>query len=231
MPVGRPSTSRDRSRSAVGSSPRPGTRPTAPSTSSGSHRPASGSRRRSRAPAARRRPRHRPRRPGPLAQPRQIAAGGLGSGQHHEVGASTSRRLDGDEHGHTRLAGQRLGVGGVGDPRQPDDRHPQPVPPSGGAGRPHAVPDGEGPRVEPQVEEPRQHAEVGDPVSACSSSSPGRAAPGSPRNLLMTNPAISAWSAGVEQGDACRRATRARRPGRCHRRPRPAARRAVPGPC
>ena len=37
---------------------------------------------------------------------------------------------------------------------------------------------------------------VGRPVSARSWSSPGASSAGSPRNLLTTNPAIRAWSAG-----------------------------------
>ena len=51
----------------------------------------------------------------------------LRAGEDHEVGVGQPGRLGHVAHGDARLAGQRLGVGGVGDPRQPDDRHPQPL--------------------------------------------------------------------------------------------------------
>ena len=56
-------------------------------------------------------------------------------------------------------------------------------------------------RVEPEVEVERQHAVASAARSArASMSSPGcQQRRASPRNLLMTKPATSAWSAGVEQ--------------------------------
>ena len=62
-----------------------------------------------------------------LAQPGQVGDGGLAAGQHDDVGVGQIGGVGDPAHQHAGLAGQRLDVGGVGDARQPDRGHPQPV--------------------------------------------------------------------------------------------------------
>ena len=98
---------------------------------------------------------------------------------------STSSSRDGLGHvpdGDARLAGQRLGVGGVGDPRQPDDGDPQPLRPVR-RGRAAQHPVGHGGQrvlgVEPQPVRPRQRRRTSDGRSArAAGRAPARAATG-----------------------------------------------------
>ena len=65
-----------------------------------------------------------------LAQPRQVGDGGLAARDHHHVGVGQIGGVGHPPHHHSGLTGQRLDVGGVGDPRQPDRGDPQPPPPA-----------------------------------------------------------------------------------------------------
>ena len=97
------------------------------------------------------------------SQPVEVGDGGARAGEDDEVGVGEPGGLGHVPHGNARLARQRLGVGGVGDPRQPDDRHPQPLAPvRGRRAAEHPVGDG-GERVlgvQPQPFGPR-HDPVG----------------------------------------------------------------------
>ena len=55
-----------------------------------------------------------------LAQPAQVGDGGPGPGQHHQVGVGQVGRAVREPHQHAGLGGQRVHVGEVADPRQPD---------------------------------------------------------------------------------------------------------------
>ena len=93
-----------------------------------------------------------------LPQPGQIIHCGLRAGQYDEVGFVKLGRLDGEPHPDSRLGGQRLGVGRVGDPRQPHHRDPQPLRPMRRT-RPteHPAVRERVLRVEPQLRLERQH--------------------------------------------------------------------------
>ena len=163
---------------------------------------ASGSRRRSRAPAARPARARRPRRPARVrAQPRRgRATVAFEPGSTTRSRRRPARRLGDVAHRDARLARQRVDVGGVGDPREPHHRHPQPL----RAARRRRPADAR--RRRPRTASPRRRATARPPTAAPRASggrsapaagrSPGASSAGSPRNLLTTNPATSAWSAG-----------------------------------
>ena len=162
-----------------------------------------------------------------VAQPRQVGDGRPGPGQHHQVGVgqlgrarSTNRTSD------AGLGGQRVDVGGVGDPRAAATTATRSTSRRRTAGaRPaergrSAQGRGESSRVEPQPVRPGQHAEHG-PAGQLAEHVEARlrAAPASPRNLLTTKPGDQRLVLGVEQRRPCRTTRRTRRRGRC-RRPR-----------
>ena len=62
-----------------------------------------------------------------LAQPGQVGDGGLAARQHDHVGVGEVGGLSHPADQHAGFAGQRFDVGGVGDPRQPQHRDPQPL--------------------------------------------------------------------------------------------------------
>ena len=127
-------------------------------------------------------------------QPVQIGHRRLRSGQNDDVDVQQAGRLGHVPDGDARFAGQRLGVGRVGDPREPDDPHLSHFAARRGRPAEHAVGDG-GQRVlgvQPQPVRPGQHAERRTAGERASWSRPGSSSRGSPRNLLITNPAISA---------------------------------------
>ena len=171
------------------------------------HRPAAPPR----APRSRRRGRARAARPGRRRWPGCRAAR-RGPRRRAPAGRTRTRR-------RARLEPERVDVGEVADPRQPHHRDLGSRPPAAAsaAGRPG--------RARPRCRATGPGSQgstpsTGRPVSRSSvSQARARAGPTSPRNLLTTNPPISAWSAGVEERDACRTSRRTRRRGRC-RRPR-----------
>ena len=128
------------------------------------------------------------------AQPGQVGDGRAGPGQHHQVGADQVARRGGEEDVEVGLEPERVDVGEVADPRQPDDRDPE-----------HAVavcaPGDRRGRGRPRSRARAPGATAAPRTSAVRSAGSARRCPGassdrSPRNLLATNPAISAWSAG-----------------------------------
>ncbi len=63
----------------------------------------------------------------PLPHPAQIGDGGFGTRQHDHVGIGQVGGFPDPAHQHAGFAGQRLDVGGVGDPGQPQHRDPKPL--------------------------------------------------------------------------------------------------------
>ncbi len=90
--------------------------------------------------------------------PVEVGEGGAAARQHDEVGTLQVGRARGREHVDAGFGGERVQVGGVGDPWEADGRDAQ------GAGAPgKAGPRGEGQRVlavEPDLVEPGEHAEA-----------------------------------------------------------------------
>ena len=62
-----------------------------------------------------------------LAQPGQVGHGGPAAGQDHQVGVGDLRGGGDEPERHARLGRQRVGVGEVADPGQPDHRDPEHV--------------------------------------------------------------------------------------------------------
>ncbi len=166
-----------------------------------------------------------------LAQPGQVGHGGPAAGQDHQVGVGDLGGGGDEPDRHARLGRQRVGVGEVADPGQPDHRHPEHV-----AGRAQGRLIRPGPeaervlRVQPQPGRPRQHAEhrpageVAQPVQARLQQS-GVAAelvhhePGDQRLVLGAEQGEGAVQGGqraapVDVGDHDHR--QARRPGQAH---------------
>ena len=172
--------------------------------------------------------------PGRAARPGPPRWRGCPGSTTRSASASSAGRVDA-AHRDAGLGGQRVHVGEVGHPGQPRPRPPAARPsPAGGAGRAERA--ARAPRASPRRPATARPATAARRAPAarsapCSLSSPGASSRASPRNLLTTKPAISAWSAGVEQRRRCRTARRTRRRGRCRRRRRPAGRAAWPAPC
>ena len=185
-------------------------------------RPASGSRRRRRGSAPPAGARSASAASSPPARRRaRSSTVALVPGSDHEVGARDVGRRAREAHRDAGLGGQRVDVGEVADPAQAHDRDLERV-------RPAAAP---GPRARrPRARaSPRRRAtarrrqgstpSVGRPVSAPQRAR-GRAARmrRSPRNLLMTKPAIERLVVRLEQRQRAEQRRRTRRRGRCRRR-------------
>ncbi|GIJ80677.1 hypothetical protein Xph01_51090 [Micromonospora phaseoli] len=109
-----------------------------------------------------------------LAQPRQVGHGRLGAGQHDQVGGGQLGRLDGQPHSHPGLGGERLDIGGVADPGQPQHGHVEPLGAvRGGRTAEHPTVGERVLRVEPQVQRPGQHPVGGTAGHAAQHLQPG----------------------------------------------------------
>ncbi|SHV44008.1 Uncharacterised protein [Mycobacteroides abscessus subsp. abscessus] len=92
--------------------------------------------------------------------PGQVGDCCLGTGNDHHIGVGDIRRVRRPPHGHPRLAGDRLDIGGIGDTRQPHRSHPQPFLTDRVTGLPHLSRGHHGNRIlgiEPQLVVVRQH--------------------------------------------------------------------------
>ena len=128
-----------------------------------------------------------------------------GAGQHHEVGVgqlrpgAVAKRTSTPGSAASASTSVKFDIRG-----QPDDRDPQDVlGRSGGRGRlAGAAPTSRESSASSQTAGSHGRTpSTGRPVSrAQHRRGPGCSSRTSPRNLLITKPAISAWSAGVEQG-------------------------------
>ena len=123
-------------------------------------------------------PQHRPtrggvREHGPVqparAQPGEVGDGRPRAGQHDEVGVGERARVGGEDHVEVRLQPERVDVGEVADPRQPDDRHPAAPPPDRRPSRSSASSESSH-----SVGSHGSTPNTRRPVSAHSSSQPGR---------------------------------------------------------
>ena len=97
-----------------------------------------------------------------LAQPRQVGDRRPAAGQYDDVGCGQRPWVGHEGHLEARFEAQRVDVGEVADPWEPHHRHPQPRP--GRVGRHRTVTHRERVLgVQPQVRQPRQHAEERPP--------------------------------------------------------------------